>query len=104
MTPGAQPAWLSGQSPRWTLLIRAQPGARASEAVGEHGDALRIKVVAPPVDGKANDALLRWLAGRLDIALRDVELQSGASSRTKRVSVSCALTAEELVARLLGKG
>lgn len=104
MTPGAQPAWLSGQAPRWTLLIRAQPGARASEAVGEHGDALRIKVAAPPVDGKANDALLRWLAGRLDIALRDVELQSGASSRTKRVSVSCALTAEELVARLLGKG
>lgn len=104
MTPGALPAWLSGQSPRWTLLIRAQPGARASEAVGEHGDALRIKVAAPPVDGKANDALLRWLAGRLDIALRDVELQSGASSRTKRVSVSCALTAEELVARLLGKG
>ena len=104
MTPGALPAWLSGQSPRWTLLIRAQPGARASEAVGEHGDALRIKVAAPPVDGKANDALLRWLAGRLDIALRDVELQSGAPSRTKRVSVSCALTAEELVARLLGKG
>ena len=104
MTPGALPAWLSGQSSRWTLLIRAQPGARASEAVGEHGDALRIKVAAPPVDGKANDALLRWLAGRLDIALRDVELQSGASSRTKRVSVSCALTAEELVARLLGKG
>jgi uncharacterized protein YggU (UPF0235/DUF167 family) len=63
MTPGAQPAWLSGQSPRWTLLIRAQPGARAGEAVGEHGDALRIKVAAPPVDGKANDALLRWLAG-----------------------------------------
>ena len=104
MTPGALPAWLSGQSPRWTLLIRAQPGARAGEAMGAHGDALRIKVAAPPVDGKANDALLRWLAARLDIALRDVELLSGASSRTKRVSVSCTLSADELVARLLGRG
>ena len=104
MTPGAPPAWLSGQSPRWTLLIRAQPGARASEAVGEHGDALRVKVAAPPVDGKANEALLRWLARRLDVTLRDVELVSGATSRTKRVSVSCALTADQLIERLLGKG
>ena len=104
MTPGALPAWLSGQSPRWTLLIRAQPGARTSEAVGEHGDALRVKVAAPPVDGKANEALLRWLARRLDVTLRDVELVSGATSRTKRVSVSCALTADQLIERLLGKG
>ena len=102
MTPGAQPAWLSGQSPRWTLLIRAQPGARVGEAVGEHGDAIKIKVVAPPVDGKANEALLRWLAQQLGVSLRDVELVSGASSRTKRVAVSCALTAEQVIERLLG--
>ena len=104
MRPDAPPAWLGGQAPRWTLLIRAQPGARAGEVVGEHGDCIRIKVAAPPVDGKANEALLRWLAQRLDLPQRDVELVSGASSRTKRVAVACMLTAEQLVERLLGKG
>ncbi len=101
MNPVPLPAWLSGHPPRWTLLIRAQPGGRTAGVLGEHGDALRVRVAAPPVDGKANDALLAWLARRLGVAARDVELVSGASSRTKRVSVTCALSADQLTERLL---
>ena len=95
------PVWLSGGPGKWSLLIRVQPGARVCEANGEHGDAIRIKVAAPPVDGKANEALLGWLSQRLDVPLRAVELASGAASRVKRVVVMSDLPADQLVQRLL---
>ena len=54
--------WLvcSGHTVRLTLHV--QPGARKTEVAGEHGDCLKIRLAAPPVDGKANTALLSWLA------------------------------------------
>ena len=70
------------------LTLHIQPGAKKTEVTGEHGDALKIRLAAPPVDGKANDALLRFLADRLGLARQQVILKSGQTSRRKIVEVS----------------
>lgn len=78
------------------LSVHVQPGARRSEVVGRHGDALKVRVAAPPVDGKANVAVVELLASILEA---DVEIVGGASNRRKRVRVS-GVTADEVRARL----
>jgi uncharacterized protein (TIGR00251 family) len=70
------------------LRIHVQPGASRTEIAGHHGDALRIRVATPPVDGRANDALVRYLADRLDVPRRTVEIVAGMTSRRKVVDVS----------------
>jgi hypothetical protein len=69
------------------LAVHVQPGARADRLDGCHGDRLKIRISAPPVDGKANDHLLRYLAGLFDVPLRDVSLLSGTGARAKRVRI-----------------
>ena len=104
MTPRSDappPVWLSGQPGQWQIAVHAQPGARHAEVVGTHGDALKIRIAAPPVDGKANEALRRWFALRLSIGVADVELIAGASSRSKRLRVRSPLSASQLVACLM---
>jgi uncharacterized protein len=66
------------------LRIHVQPGAGRSAVVGRHGDALKVRVAAPPVEGRANDATRMLLAEALGMPEADVELTSGQSSRTKR--------------------
>lgn len=78
-----------------------QPGASRTEASGIVDDRLKIRIAAPPVDGQANDALLKWCAKRLGVARRDVELLGGAGQRRKVVGFTCDLGAAEVVARLL---
>ncbi|MBL8523398.1 MAG: DUF167 domain-containing protein [Betaproteobacteria bacterium] len=63
------------------------PGAKRTALQGLHGDALKIRVAAPPVDGAANEALKKFLAQTFKVPLRNVELISGASSRNKRFSI-----------------
>lgn len=67
------------------LTIHVQPNAAKSECAGLHGQAVKIRVAAPPVDGRANDAVLAFLADRLRVAPSMLSLQSGASGRHKRV-------------------
>lgn len=69
------------------LTVHIQPKASTTECVGVHGDAIKIRVAAPPVDGAANDELIRFLARRLSTPLTSVQIQSGASGRHKRVLV-----------------
>lgn len=69
------------------LTLHIQPGARRSECAGLHGDALKIRLAAPPVDGKANAALIAFVAARLGIARAAVTLKSGQTSRRKIVLV-----------------
>ncbi len=69
------------------LSVSVVPGASRTELVGLHGDALRVRLAAPPVDGKANEALLGWLADSLGLPRRQVALLRGASSRRKQALV-----------------
>lgn len=69
------------------LTLHIQPGAKKTEVVGRHGDALKIRLASPPVDGKANDALVAFLAKTLGVARAQVALVAGQSSRSKRVAI-----------------
>lgn len=68
--------------------VRVQPRASRTEIVGVHGEALKVRVHAPPVDGAANDAVVTMLAERLQVARSQVQVISGHTSRTKVVEVS----------------
>jgi uncharacterized protein (TIGR00251 family) len=70
-----------------TLLIHAQPGARSSAIVGEHGGALKIRIQAPAVDNKANAALVAFLADVLGVPGSSVTVRRGARGRLKSVDV-----------------
>ena len=69
------------------LTLHIQPGASRSECAGLHGDALKIRLAAPPVDGKANAALIAFVAARLGVGRAAVTLKSGQTSRRKIVLV-----------------
>jgi uncharacterized protein (TIGR00251 family) len=72
-----------------TLRIRVQPRARRNEIIGEHAGALKLKIAAPPVDGKANEECRHFLARLLAVNARSIEIVTGESSREKRrVTVS----------------
>ena len=83
---------------RITLTLHIQPGARKTEVAGQHGEALKIRLAAPPVDGKANEALLRFVAETLGLPKSAVSLKSGQTSRRKVLEISGATS--EAVARL----
>jgi len=76
-----------------SFLLHIQPGAKRTEIVGLHGDALKIRLNAPPVDGKANTALIAFFAEQLGVPRGAVSLEAGAASRRKRISVSGAASA-----------
>ncbi len=69
------------------FAVRVQPRASRSEIVGVHGDALKVRLTAPPVDGAANAALVELLAAALGVPRRAVRVVGGATSRGKIVEV-----------------
>jgi uncharacterized protein (TIGR00251 family) len=71
-----------------TFQVRVIPRGRREEIVGLHGDALKVRLTAPPVEGKANHALQVFLAGQLGVSPSAVEILSGHASRQKRVRVA----------------
>jgi len=73
---------------RITLTLHIQPGAKKTAFAGLHGDALKIRLAAPPVDGKANDALVKFIAATLGLPKAAVCLKSGQTSRRKVLEVS----------------
>ena len=70
--------------------IQVIPNASRTQAEGEHDGALRVRLHALPVDGKANLALIAWLADTLQIAKRDVTVVRGHTSKRKQLRVSAA--------------
>lgn len=83
------------------LTIKAQPGARHDAVVGLIGDAIKIRLQAPAVDGKANRALLAFIAQKLALKPRNLRLVTGQSARQKIVEVQ-GLSAETAREALLG--
>jgi uncharacterized protein (TIGR00251 family) len=82
------------------FAVRVQPRASCDEIVGEFQDALKIRLTAPPVDDRANEALRKLLAASLKVPLAAVRIASGERSRTKRVEIrGVAATAIRALAR-----
>ena len=79
--------WLRVGNGCITLTLHIQPGAKKTEVAGLYGDALKIRLAAPPVDGKANAALLGFVAERLGLSKSAVTLKSGHTSRRKVLEV-----------------
>jgi hypothetical protein len=71
-----------------TLTLHVQPGAKRTEVADLHGDALKIRLAAPPVEGRANEALLKFIAESFGVPLRQVELKQGGQSRHKVVAIT----------------
>ena len=69
------------------LDLHVQPGAKRSEFAGEHGGRMKLRLAAPPVEGKANEALVEFLAGYFGVPKRNVRIVSGLKSRQKRVII-----------------
>jgi uncharacterized protein (TIGR00251 family) len=69
------------------MLFHVQPNAKRTEVVGWHGDAIKVRVRAPPVDGAANEELIRFVAERLGLQRTAVRIVSGKTSRRKRLSL-----------------
>lgn len=80
--------WYRRNGDELILTLHIQPGAKRSEIAGLHGEALKIRLAAPPIEGRANDALLRFIAETFGVPLRQVELRQGSQSRHKVVAVS----------------
>lgn len=96
------PACLQETRDGVVITLHIQPGAKRTELVGLHGDALKIRLAAPPVDGKANAALLAFLAEVFKVSKREVELISGDTSRSKRVRVNGVAPATAITQLKLG--
>ena len=92
--------WLAGRPGAWSLTVHVQPGASRSGCAGEHDGCLKVRVAAPPVDGRANDALCAFLARRLGVPRSAVHVDRGATGRRKRVHVELDVPAAEIVSRL----
>jgi hypothetical protein len=81
------------------LRLRVQPRASRTEVAGRHGDALKIRVAAPPVDGEANAELIRFLARVLQVPKTAVSITGGSGARSKSVVIE-GIAAEEAARRL----
>lgn len=75
------------QANKLILTVHIQTGAKRTEVVGLHGTALKIKLAAAPIEGKANAALLKFLADKLEVPRSQVILKRGAKSRYKVIEI-----------------
>lgn len=82
------------------LTVHAQPGSSRTECVGIHGDAIKIRLAARPIDGAANGELIRFIADRCDVPLANVRIHAGTGARRKHLCVK-GVSAQVLLARLL---
>lgn len=93
------PAWLKASGDTVLLAIKLHPRGSRDEVAGEAGGELKVKVTAPPVDGAANEALLRFLASHLGCPRGAVRLVRGQTARHKSVAVT-GMSAGSVVKRL----
>lgn len=95
-----QHSWYRWQSDALILNVRVQPGARKNEFAGLLDERLKIRLAAPPVDGKANQALVKFIASACGVSVRQVSLLAGQTSRSKRVCIDSPRLLPEGITRL----
>jgi uncharacterized protein len=81
-------SWARRVPEGWLLAVHAQPGAKRSEVAGLHGDALKLRIAAPPLEGRANEELTAFVAASLGVPRKSVTVVKGGASRRKTVLVS----------------
>lgn len=96
---------LRARGPDLLFAVHVQPGARRDEIVGVRDGALKVAVIAPPVEGRANAACRRLLADTLKVPVSRVEVIAGANARRKRIRIRNAdlVTFQARLAPFLGK-
>ncbi len=93
-------SWFRAEGGDWILHVHAQPGAKRTEVSGLHGDALKIRVSAPALEDRANEALVAFLAECFKVPKRQVVLEQGSRGREKRFRVrGSAVTPDTLLPR-----
>ena len=90
-------SWYTRGESALVIRVHAQPGARSTAVAGIHGAALKIRLQAPALEDRANDALLDFVARRLGISRREVILAAGARSREKTLKVPAACNPRRLL-------
>lgn len=104
-TRSAWPCVVASSEGITRLAVSVVPSAKRTQLDGFHDAALRVRLAAPPVDGRANEALVGWLADALGLPKRAVRLMHGASARRKIVEVDLdAATVERWLTGALGDG
>lgn len=81
------PPWIAEHASGVVLAVHAQPGAKRDAIVGEYDGKLKIALTAPPVDGKANEKLLRFLSKQTGMSKSSLELLTGDTARSKRILI-----------------
>ena len=84
--------------------IHVQPRASRDEITGIHGDRIKIRITAPPVDGKANEHLMRFLAIEFKVSKRQVILISGETGRDKRFKIEAPMVIPPWLSEAMGQG
>lgn len=94
-------AWCSALPGGVRLAMQITPNAKQTEVTGVHGDALKLKLQAQPIEGKANEALVKFLAGVLSVPKSAVTITHGQTNKRKLIEVASATLTPEDVERLL---
>ena len=89
------------QSSGLVLKVHVQPGASRNQVLGLHGDALKVRLTAPPVEGKANKACIGVLSEALAIPKARIEIVTGHTSRKKNIRVTCPASRTPLLRKRL---
>lgn len=80
--------WFSKTATGYVVAVHAQPGAKRSEISGLHGERLKVRIAAPPLEGRANEALIELLAQRLGLPRSKLRVSKGLQGRTKLVEIA----------------
>ena len=80
--------WFSKTATGYIVAVHAQPGAKRSEISGLHGERLKVRIAAPPLEGRANEALIEFLAQRLGLTRSKLRVLKGLQGRAKLVEIA----------------
>jgi len=85
---GTGTPWLARTPAGWTIAVHVQPGAKRTAVAGIHGERLKIRIAAPPIEGRANAAIVAFIAERLGVPRARVSVARGERSRDKLIAVA----------------